>query len=100
MLIGLRSGHIPLNQYLFRIKKVDSPHCPHCPTVVETVHHFLLVCPHHLQARNGLIRRLGRRATSIPTLLSTPEAILPLAKYVDATGRLKMTFGEVSKCKK
>ena len=46
ILIQLRTGHIGLNQYLFRIRKVESPSCLHCGGItVETVKHFLLVCP-------------------------------------------------------
>ncbi|KIK36447.1 hypothetical protein CY34DRAFT_94364, partial [Suillus luteus UH-Slu-Lm8-n1] len=28
LLIGLRTRHLPLNQHLFRLTKVDSPDCP------------------------------------------------------------------------
>ena len=46
ILIQLHTGHIGLNQHLFRIRRVESPSCPHCGGImVESVKYFLLVCP-------------------------------------------------------
>jgi hypothetical protein len=40
------SGTYPVSSYLHRIKKVDSPKCPHCNHgQVETLSHFLKICP-------------------------------------------------------
>ncbi|MBW0472928.1 hypothetical protein O181_012643 [Austropuccinia psidii MF-1] len=39
----LRSNHVPLNAYLFQIKQVTSPCCPHCNTL-ENTSHYLLFC--------------------------------------------------------
>jgi ribonuclease HI len=39
----LRSGHTPLNSYLHRIKKLNSPNCTTCNTP-EDVQHFLIKC--------------------------------------------------------
>ena len=41
----LRIGHIPLNNYLYTFKLVDSPRCPACGAAVETIHHFLITYP-------------------------------------------------------
>ena len=40
----LRTGHIPLNGYLNRIKPQHSPACPLCNEPVETVEHLLFEC--------------------------------------------------------
>ena len=47
ILFQLQTGHIGLNQHLFRIRKSDTPVCPNCQEllVVESVKHFILsVC--------------------------------------------------------
>ena len=45
ILTQLRLGHIPLNTYLHRIRKAESPLCPYCLEVHETVIHYLIRCP-------------------------------------------------------
>ncbi|KAG2153439.1 uncharacterized protein EDB93DRAFT_1082282, partial [Suillus bovinus] len=47
MLIWLRTRHISLNHHLFHISKNPTPNCPHCENVLETVIHFLLICPYY-----------------------------------------------------
>lgn len=90
----LRTDHIPLNRHLFRIKRSDTPSCPHCQGItVETVHHFLFDCPQYRHERHILQRRLRRNAGSLKYLLSQEDATIPLLKYVHATGRLKSTYG-------
>lgn len=41
----LRTGHIGLNKHLHRIGKAESPYCPVCKKVEETVQHYLFGCP-------------------------------------------------------
>ena len=41
-----------------------------------------------------LQRKLRRNAGSLSFLLSSPVAVLPLLKYVHATGRFKSFFGK------
>lgn len=95
MYMFLRTGHAPLNQHLHRIHKSDNPACPHCPNVPESVHHFLLSCPHYRRERHHLTVTLGRNASSLQFLLSDPEATIPLIKYVNATGRMRKILGEI-----
>ena len=45
ILMQLCTGHIPLNYFLHKINKVESPTCPLCRTANETIHHYLLDCP-------------------------------------------------------
>ena len=96
LLTQLRTGHVPLNQILFRIKRSDSPFCPHCGNGFhESIFHFPLTCPHYTEARRQLITELGRDTFSIPFLLGTRTGIPPLLRYINKTGRLKTIFGEV-----
>ena len=96
LLFQLRSGHIPLNETLHRIKRSDTPFCPHCHgSTKETVHHFLLACPHYARARRLLQSQLGRHSSSISFLLNSRSAIPNLLHYVSNTNRLRATFGEV-----
>ncbi|KZP23229.1 hypothetical protein FIBSPDRAFT_672798, partial [Athelia psychrophila] len=74
---------------LFRIKRVDSPACPHCGGItVETIRHYILDCPHYALARHTLRSDLGRKASEIPYLLGKPDGIKAFLKYVNATRRL------------
>ena len=96
LLTQFRTGHIPLNVTLFRIKKAASPFCPHCGHgTPESIFHFLLICPHHASARRPLLAVLGRHAMSIPFLLGTKTGIPYFLRYVADTKRLKTTFGEI-----
>jgi hypothetical protein len=50
ILFQLCLGHIPLNTYLHRIKKVDSSICPSCHWYRETVMHYIMSCQAHTKA--------------------------------------------------
>ena len=96
VLIQLRTGHIPLNVVLHRIKRSDIPDCPHCKNgICETIHHLLLTCPAYMGARQLLQARLRSEASSIPFLLGTRKGIPHLLCYISNTKRLTATFGEV-----
>ena len=95
IIFQLRSGHIALNHHLFHIRKVESPACPWCQGItVETVKHYLLDCPHYRNERHILQRKLRRNAGSLSFLLSSPVAVMPLLKFIHATGRFKTHFGK------
>lgn len=92
----LRTGHIGLNHHLSRIKRSDTPFCPHCRGITaETVRHFLLDCPEYAHERHILQRKLRREAGNLSYLLSNPTALLPLLRYVHSTKRLKPTLGSL-----
>ncbi|OAX33068.1 hypothetical protein K503DRAFT_701037 [Rhizopogon vinicolor AM-OR11-026] len=93
--ISLRTGHAPLNKYLHRIGKIESPQCPQCQRTEETVHHFLLSCPFYQRERRILTNALGRKTSSISFLLTDPNATPHLVRYINASDRLKTTFSEV-----
>ena len=93
--IQLRTHHIPLNQHLYRIGKSNTLECPNCPGQEETVHHFMFVCPQYARERHIFANTLRHKATSISHILTEDEANRPLISYVNSTGRLKSTYGEI-----
>ena len=96
VLVQLRTGHVPLQQYLHRIKKVDSPVCPSCGRADETVFHYVMICSAYEIAREELRSQLDRSLFTLPKLLSEKEAVELLFKFVDATGRFKGKFSEIA----
>ena len=49
--INLITGHIGLNKHLHKITLADSPICPYCNEIEETVAHFIGQCPAHMKLR-------------------------------------------------
>ena len=96
LLTQMRTGHAPLNEILYRIKKSDTPDCPHCGTGFrESIFHFLLSCPHYTSARRTLQSSLNRHALSIPFFLGTRSGIPHLLRFIANTNRLRTIFGDV-----
>ena len=69
----MMSGTYPVNSYLHRIKKVGSPNCTYCNHgQVETLSHFLKICPRfhhartavHNKVRQELYQRLKKHTAS------------------------------------
>jgi ribonuclease HI len=87
LLTQLRTGHVPLNKYLHRIQRAESPICPACRTHDETVQHFLLMCPAYSRQRYFLNRDLSRGSRSLAILLSHPKAFPYLFRYIAHTQR-------------
>ena len=82
-------NHIPLNEYLYRFKTVDSARCPACGAATESVRHFLLECPIYAHERwileKGL--RKSNKALMLRNLLGDAETISLLITYISATHR-------------
>jgi len=95
ILYQLRTGHIPLAKHLHRFKKAESPQCPCCHQEEETVHHYLMRCPAHQNARNAMIRDAGIDATNMNKLLSKKSLLPHLFRFISAPGRLRSVFGTV-----
>ena len=53
-------GHVPINQYLKHIGRVDSTRCPACSKDVETVEHFLLNCGNYAHKRWALAQHASK----------------------------------------
>jgi hypothetical protein len=92
ILFQLRSGHIGLNQHLFRFEFEDRKRHPAlivCGITGETVKHFLLDCPQYACERHELQTKLRQNSDCLSFLLSNPIATLPLLKFVHATDHFK-----------
>lgn len=89
----LRTGHIPLNYHLHRIKKADSPLCPHCNNKEETVRHFLTECPAYDIERKELQNGCRNYDLPLKVLLATAEGMKATIEYVQHTKRFKKPFG-------
>ena len=92
----LRLQHIPLNKYLHKFKRTDKANCPACGEENETIAHFLLHCPMYAFERWALAKhaKKRRKELTIETLLGNPEIAIPLANYMDSTGRFRTKTGE------
>jgi hypothetical protein len=89
-LFQLRVGHVPLNKYLYRFKRVDSPRCPACGHPSETVEHFILQCPKYAHEHWSLLRRAGGPPPKLSRLLASEKLLVPLTNYIEATERFKL----------
>jgi len=96
LLMQFRTKYIPLNVILHQIKCLDTPNCLHCKNgICETIHHFILTCPHYINARNLLCARLKCDASSIPFLLGAQNGDPHFLCCISNTNCPKGTFGEV-----
>ena len=81
------TNHIPLNTYLFKIKKVDSAQCPACGVSHETIRHVILMCPIYAFKRWPLEQHLKkkRKEMSLENILGDTEFIKSLVNFLKAT---------------
>ncbi|THH10371.1 hypothetical protein EW146_g8390, partial [Bondarzewia mesenterica] len=95
LFIQLRTGHIPLQQHLWRIGKADSAICTYCADAEETVRHFLIDCQFFRKDHLILKNALRRDANDLSKLLSNDTSnAKPLFRYIRDTGRFKDIYGE------
>ena len=100
LLIQIRTSHIPLNLYLHRFGKSETPRCQTCHennrgNREETLKHYLFECPTYIWERREMDRKLGRDSRNLKELLSNTKGIKTLLKYIGQTGRLRLYTGEV-----
>src|SRR5258706_3831080 len=96
VLTQLRTGHIPLNGHLFHINKTESPHCNHCPNMVEDVAHLLFHCNKYAIQRHRLVMATKRKAFNSNHILTNPTAIRHMINFVNSTGRFRHIYGDFS----
>lgn len=95
LIFQLRVGHAPINLYLHRFKKVDSPYCPASGHPKETVEHVILQCPGYNHERWPLLRSAGSRFPKLTRILSSPKLLVPLANLIDASGRFDLNTSKI-----
>ena len=85
-LIRLRTGHCKLNIYLSKRKIVEDPECE-CGHGIETVKHFLLLCPKYEEQRSELRKEVGDRNMRLENLLGDPKIVRNTLEFVEKTKR-------------
>ena len=90
LLFQLRVGHIPLDAYLYKIKKSNTPICANCHQHNEMVIHYILHCTKYKEARKSMFNEAGRDARDIGKLLSTADMLPHLFQYIKDTGRFRL----------
>ena len=83
----LRTGHVPLNAYLERFKRVDGASCPACGHPKEDAQHYLFDCPAYGHERWALLQQCKTREPKMKDILNSAEMAVPLANFIQATGR-------------
>ncbi|KNZ74023.1 hypothetical protein J132_08677, partial [Termitomyces sp. J132] len=91
ILMQFRTGHIPLNQYLFHIKHSEMPACPHCwELAVKTIRHFLFECPQYqYKHQTHVVYKLHCKAESLQVLLSRSYALKFFFRYICMSWQFK-----------
>ena len=86
LIFRLQTGHCGLRAYLYKIGKVESPHCSYCLTE-ETVSHFILHCPAYENERNHLKEKVEelKAPFEIRILLSDTNLMSYVAEFTIAT---------------
>ncbi|KAG2014273.1 hypothetical protein CC2G_011106 [Coprinopsis cinerea AmutBmut pab1-1] len=90
-LVQIRTGHIPLNDYLFKRRLTDSPTCPNCNLhASETITHVLRDCPAYRTQRTTLHKELWRRDWGDPIkAIRYPAKAKAILTFLATTGRLE-----------
>jgi len=90
-IVQFRLGHVPINQYLKCIRRVDSARCPAYGDGEETVEHFMLRCPTYAHKRWALAQQAKKicKPMAIETLLGIPEMARAVLKFIRATSRFR-----------
>jgi len=102
LLLQLRSGHIPLNAHLYRLKCADTDTCQACSTrrgaspAKEMVTHFLFDCTEYQYECHDLDKLLGCHNRDLEHIMSKQKYIRALLKYIGRTKRLKRSFGTIT----
>lgn len=83
-----RSGHCPLNAYLFRFKALDTPNCDLCGQH-EDICHLLTICRKFVGLRRALFKSAKNMKISPNRahLLTNPEIFKALTNFIRRSHR-------------
>ncbi|PPR07917.1 hypothetical protein CVT24_000885 [Panaeolus cyanescens] len=88
LLVKIRTKHIPLNDYLYKRKVIQTNVCQQCQRGArESLSHFLFDCTKYDRIRNEMWTKIGNRTDTLEVLLSSQEKTSAMIEYVDKTGR-------------
>ena len=86
-LVRLRTGHCPLNEYLYRFEIAESPTCKCNSEIIETVDHYLTRCSRYERERQMLIRKVGVGGMWVDELLGDAAKVNYTLDFIRSTGR-------------
>ncbi|KAI0731650.1 hypothetical protein C8Q72DRAFT_215767 [Fomitopsis betulina] len=69
--------------------------CEQCGTAPETAYHYLRECPAYIEQRERMDGEAGEAATQLRSLLNSPKTTKHLFAYINSTGRLRATYGDL-----
>ena len=64
----MRMGYTRLNSNMYKMQLVESPNCPHCQSVPDTIKHLLMECPRYYSARINLQSKLALLGINRPSV--------------------------------
>ena len=99
LLMQLRTGHLPLNSYLYHIKKLATSCCESCwgiarLTIKETVIHYLFKCQVYAAECYDMDRALGHQSQDLQGILGSLDGIKELLKFIGRMARFKKMLGD------
>ena len=56
---------------------------------VETINHFIFVCPAYMEARNELIDKIGLEEFHLTNIMTDADKMKALTTFINRTGRLR-----------
>lgn len=83
----LRTGHVPLNVYLHRIRKAEGPCCPPCRHPKENVKHYIMDCPSYAHEHWALYKNSKKKNLNLADLLNDKNMAVLVANFIQATGQ-------------
>ena len=88
VVIRLRSEHIGLNSYLYRMKVpgVEKPSCQ-CGCPSQNIKHMVLACPQWAGGRGDSLRRAKDR--SFEAMMNSPEEVARITQWILSKGWIK-----------
>ena len=91
-----RTGHIPLNTYLFQFKRKESTQCPACSTRKETPQHLLLECPAYTHERRKIGPKKGELEMKFVEIISSERKVVALVHYMNLLFSVTTTYLDTS----
>lgn len=88
-LTQIRTGHIPLNQWLHKRKLADTDKCTQCDDgKPESIHHYLFACKKFKRQRQKMDKAHKSAKRNLRKIFASSKYTGILLRYVKDTGRL------------
>src|SRR6202522_577188 len=96
ILTQLRTNHVPLQAYLHRFKRADSPTCQQCFSAPETVSHYLFFCNKYTAQRLTLASAFETGKVLDFSVLGNYKLFPALFRFIKDSNRFESSFGDLS----